>query len=92
MTLTYDELKQRRIVAAAGGADKVEAIRSALRSGLLSGLITDEATARHLVGEDAEAVTPMRLRPSRKRVAAAEPNATVRRLPRRAGRRPAVAE
>ena len=92
VTLTYDELKQRRIVAAAGGADKVEAIRSALRSGLLSGLITDEATARHLVGEDAGAVTPMRLRPSRKRVAAAEPNAAVRRLPRRAGRRPAVAE
>ena len=28
VTLTYDELKRRRIVAAAGGADKVEAIRS----------------------------------------------------------------
>jgi DNA-binding transcriptional regulator LsrR (DeoR family) len=67
LTLTYEELRGRRIIAAAGGADKVEAIRSVLRSGLLSGLITDEATARALVGEQASAVTPMRLRLSRKR-------------------------
>jgi DNA-binding transcriptional regulator LsrR (DeoR family) len=67
LTLTYEELRGRRIVAAAGGADKVEAIRSVLRSGLLSGLITDEATARNLVGERGSIVTPMRLRSSRKR-------------------------
>jgi DNA-binding transcriptional regulator LsrR (DeoR family) len=67
LTLTYEELKGRRIVAAAGGVDKVDAIRSVLRSGLLSGLITDEVTARTLVGESTSAVTPMRLRSSRKR-------------------------
>lgn len=37
-----------RIVAIAGGADKIAAIRAVLGSGRLSGLITDEATARAL--------------------------------------------
>ncbi|CAN7700294.1 sugar-binding transcriptional regulator [Caballeronia sp. dw_19] len=39
------DLTGRRIVAIAGGAEKIEAIRAVLNSGLLSGLITDEATA-----------------------------------------------
>lgn len=39
------DLTGRRIVAIAGGLEKVEAIRAVLNSGLLSGLITDEATA-----------------------------------------------
>lgn len=42
--------KPSRIVAIAGGADKVAAIRAVLSSGCLSGLITDEVTARALVG------------------------------------------
>lgn len=45
-------LKGRRIIAIAGGAQKVWAIRSVLRSGYLSGLITDEATARALTKDD----------------------------------------
>lgn len=39
----------RRIVAIAGGAAKVEAIRAVLLSGSLEGLITDEPTARALI-------------------------------------------
>jgi DNA-binding transcriptional regulator LsrR (DeoR family) len=39
-----------RIVAIAGGAEKVGAVRAVLRSGWLKGLITDEATARAIVG------------------------------------------
>ena len=39
-----------RIVAIAGGAAKVQAIRAVLMSGRLKGLITDEPTARALVG------------------------------------------
>ncbi|MDQ0395481.1 sugar-binding transcriptional regulator [Labrys monachus] len=50
VTLPYEDLAGRNIVAAAGGADKVDAIRSILRSGLLKGLITDEATAAALLG------------------------------------------
>jgi DNA-binding transcriptional regulator LsrR (DeoR family) len=44
-------LKGRRIIAIAGGAEKVNAIRSVLRSGHLSGLVTDETTARALMKE-----------------------------------------
>ena len=39
-----------RIVAIAGGAEKSPPIAAVLRSGRLSGLITDEATARALMG------------------------------------------
>ena len=39
-----------RIVAIAGGAEKVGAVRAVLRSGWLRGLITDETTARAIVG------------------------------------------
>lgn len=46
-TLSPDlgSLAGRRIVALAGGPEKVAAIRAVLRSGLLRGLITDERTA-----------------------------------------------
>ncbi|MBN9045754.1 MAG: sugar-binding transcriptional regulator [Rhizobiales bacterium] len=39
-----------RIVAIAGGAQKVAAVRAVLESGRLKGLITDEQTARTLIG------------------------------------------
>ena len=41
-------LRQREVVAIAGGQTKTGALRAALRSGLLTGLILDEATARSL--------------------------------------------
>lgn len=41
--------KGSRIVAIAGGGEKVPAIRAVLNSGRLSGLITDEVTARALM-------------------------------------------
>ncbi|RMC36486.1 sugar-binding transcriptional regulator [Paracoccus alkanivorans] len=41
--------KGSRIVAIAGGGEKVSAIRAVLSSGRLSGLITDEVTARALM-------------------------------------------
>ena len=44
-------LRGRRIVAIAGGSDKVGGIRSALASGCLRGLITDERTADALVND-----------------------------------------
>lgn len=46
-------LEGRRIVAVAGGPGKTRAIRAVLKSGLLSGLITDEGTARALMGDPA---------------------------------------
>jgi DNA-binding transcriptional regulator LsrR (DeoR family) len=45
LSARLETLRERRIVAIAGGDDKIEAIRAILRSGLLSGLITDERTA-----------------------------------------------
>jgi DNA-binding transcriptional regulator LsrR (DeoR family) len=48
-TLSRDNLKNRRIVAVAGGRFKTPAIRAVLRSGFLSGLITDERTAVELM-------------------------------------------
>ncbi|MDX3925026.1 MAG: sugar-binding transcriptional regulator [Shinella sp.] len=48
-TLSRDQLRDRRIVAVAGGKIKVPAIRAVLASGLLAGLITDEATAQALM-------------------------------------------
>jgi erythritol transport system ATP-binding protein len=49
VSLPVDRLRNRRIVAVAGGAVKVDAIRAVLASGLLNGLITDESTARAIV-------------------------------------------
>jgi DNA-binding transcriptional regulator LsrR (DeoR family) len=48
-----EDLKGRRIVAIAGGASKIAAIRAVLKSGLLSGLITDEVSALALNEEPA---------------------------------------
>lgn len=48
-----DGLKGRRIVAIAGGPEKIGAIRAVLMGGYLSGLITDERTARALATVDA---------------------------------------
>jgi DNA-binding transcriptional regulator LsrR (DeoR family) len=48
-------LKDRRIVAVAGGKVKVRAIKAVLESRFLNGLITDETTARALVGQSADA-------------------------------------
>jgi DNA-binding transcriptional regulator LsrR (DeoR family) len=67
VTLPYDELADRGIIAAAGGPDKVDAIRSVLKSGLLRGLITDEATAVKLAGEATPHVSVMKPRSNRKR-------------------------
>ncbi len=52
MGLSRQELKQSRIVAVAGGTQKIRAISSVLRSRLLSGLIIDECTARALVDQE----------------------------------------
>ncbi|MDX8464650.1 sugar-binding domain-containing protein [Mesorhizobium sp. VK23B] len=49
VTQTYNNLRNRRIVAVAGGRMKVAAIRAVLASRLLSGLITDERTARSIM-------------------------------------------
>jgi erythritol transport system ATP-binding protein len=57
-------LRGRRIVAFAGGAIKVDAIRAVLASGLLDGLITDERTARALV-EGADIPNDRTLEPAR---------------------------
>ncbi|MBY6207528.1 MULTISPECIES: sugar-binding transcriptional regulator [Halomonas] len=47
--LSLAQLRGHRIVAVAGGAQKIEATRAVLASGLLKGLITDEEVARQLV-------------------------------------------
>lgn len=53
MSLDIDELKAGKMVAVAGGTLKPAAIRAVLESGLLHGLLTDERTARSLVGSSA---------------------------------------
>jgi erythritol transport system ATP-binding protein len=54
VTLPLDKLRNRRLVALAGGVSKVAAIRAALESGLLTGLITDERTARAILAKGDE--------------------------------------
>jgi DNA-binding transcriptional regulator LsrR (DeoR family) len=49
LSVGLDQLDGKRIVAIAGGKEKVGAIRSVLMSGCLSGLITDERTALALL-------------------------------------------
>lgn len=49
LSLDLEILRGRRIVALAGGPDKVAGIRAVLRSKALSGLITDEQTALSLL-------------------------------------------
>ncbi|RMH45985.1 MAG: sugar-binding transcriptional regulator [Alphaproteobacteria bacterium] len=51
MAPPLESLRGKTLVAIAGGPGKVAAIAAALRSGLLRELITDEATARALVGD-----------------------------------------
>lgn len=52
LSVGLEQLRGRRIVAVAGGAEKTWAIRSVLMSGLLGGLITDERTAYALVQDE----------------------------------------
>jgi DNA-binding transcriptional regulator LsrR (DeoR family) len=56
ISLPLQDLRDRNIVAIAGGPSKVAGIRAALASGFLKGLITDELTARRLVNEQSVAV------------------------------------
>lgn len=50
MSLSPEDLRHGKLVAVAGGTVKAAAIRAVLASGLLHGLLTDERTARELVG------------------------------------------
>lgn len=52
---TLDHLRASRVVALAGGADKVSPILALLRSEFLDGLVTDEVTARAILAENAAA-------------------------------------
>jgi DNA-binding transcriptional regulator LsrR (DeoR family) len=52
ISLPFKDLAHKNVVAIAGGAGKVVAIRAALEGGFLKGLITDEATATALVGDE----------------------------------------
>lgn len=49
LSVSLDETRKDRIVALAGGEEKIRAIRAVLNSGRLHGLITDERTARILL-------------------------------------------
>jgi DNA-binding transcriptional regulator LsrR (DeoR family) len=49
VSLGLEQLSGRRIVALAGGASKIAAMRSVLNSGYLKGLITDERSAKALM-------------------------------------------
>lgn len=49
LAVSLDEGRDDRIIALAGGPEKIEAIRAVLKSRRLSGLITDERTARALL-------------------------------------------
>lgn len=60
VTMPLADLKQRRIVAVAGGKIKVSAIRAILESRLLSGLIIDEPTALEIVEMAGPADTSVR--------------------------------
>jgi len=57
LSVGLDQLDGKRIVAIAGGKEKIGAIRSVLMSGCLSGLITDERTALALLDEPSETGT-----------------------------------
>lgn len=48
LAVSLGERKKQRIIALAGGDEKIEAIAAILKSGRLAGLITDERTARAL--------------------------------------------
>ncbi len=66
LSLPFEGLRGRDVIAVAGGRDKPAAIRSVLRSRLLSGLITDEPTAQRLIKEQpARSAGPGRTRHAR---------------------------
>ncbi|MCF3973493.1 sugar-binding transcriptional regulator [Paracoccus salsus] len=50
LSVDLDAARDSRIVVIAGGTEKTRAIRAVLNSGRVNGLITDERTARALVG------------------------------------------
>jgi DNA-binding transcriptional regulator LsrR (DeoR family) len=50
LSMSAADIRRRATIAVAGGKTKINAIRGVLASGLLHGLITDENTARSLVG------------------------------------------
>ncbi len=52
--MSIAELPANRTIGVASGPEKIEAILAALRGKLVSGLITDEATARAVLAEDAK--------------------------------------
>lgn len=56
LAVSIGEAITGQVVALAGGAEKVAALRAVLQSGQLSGLITDERTARELLNRPAEAL------------------------------------
>jgi DNA-binding transcriptional regulator LsrR (DeoR family) len=47
ISISRAQLAATRVLAAAGGLAKRDAVLGALRTGLLTGLVTDAATARH---------------------------------------------
>jgi DNA-binding transcriptional regulator LsrR (DeoR family) len=49
--VAFDASVPGRTVAIAGGPEKIDAIRAVLKSGRLWGLITDERTAKALLGD-----------------------------------------
>jgi DNA-binding transcriptional regulator LsrR (DeoR family) len=55
MSLSFEDLGRGKLVAVAGGLAKPAAIRAVLVSGLLHGLLTDERTAKELVGSSPDA-------------------------------------
>ena len=57
ISLPCADLRGKNVVAIAGGAGKVAAIHAALASGFIKSLITDELTARSLVGDPPEAAS-----------------------------------
>lgn len=46
--LDYKDLKNKKVLALAGGKDKAEAILAALRAGVITDLITDEEAAKNI--------------------------------------------
>ncbi len=58
ISLRLDELGGRHVVAVAGGRAKAKAIKAVLESRVITGLITDEPTARALVGPEAAGTGP----------------------------------
>jgi DNA-binding transcriptional regulator LsrR (DeoR family) len=53
--LHLDALRNREVLAIAGGRSKVDAIRAVLKSGFITGLIVDEATAQQMVVSEEKA-------------------------------------